>query len=151
LLDPHCLHAAALQSSLRKEEREVFPLCESDGIGVIPWSPLARGRLARPWQEEPDTIRGRSDEWGAGIYARTQDADRIAVGRLTSLSQTRGLPHAQLALALLLSKPVVTAPIVGVTKPQHLEDALAALGVKLSEDEVGLLEAPYVPHPVSGL
>ncbi|MEI9425629.1 aldo/keto reductase, partial [Mesorhizobium sp. Cs1299R1N1] len=81
----------------------------------------------------------------------TQEVDKIVVDRLTSLSQTRGLPHAQLALAWLLSKPVVTAPVVGVTKPQHLEDAFEAVGVKLSEDEVQLLEAPYVPHPVLGL
>jgi aryl-alcohol dehydrogenase-like predicted oxidoreductase len=135
----------------REEEREMLPLCGSDGIGVIPWSPLARGRLARPWQEEPDTVRGRSDEWGARVYARTKEADQIVVDRLTSLSLARGLPHAQLALAWLLSKPVVTAPIVGVTKPQHLEGALAAVGVKLSNEEIAQLEALYVPHPVSGL
>lgn len=135
----------------REEEREMLPLCESEGVGVLPWSPLAGGRLARPWQEEPDTLRGRTDELSAGNYARTQEADKIVVDRLTSLSQTRGLSHAQLALAWLLSKPVVTAPIVGVTKPQHLEDAFAAVGVKLSEDEVKSIEAPYVPHPVSGL
>ncbi|RWQ62010.1 MAG: aldo/keto reductase [Mesorhizobium sp.] len=135
----------------REEEREMLPLCESEGVGVIPWGPLARGRLARPWQEEPDTLRGRTDDIGADLYARTQEADKIVVDRLTSLSQTRGIPHAQLALAWLLSKPVLTAPVVGMTKPQHLEDAFAAVGVKLSEDEVKLLEAPYVPHPVSGL
>lgn len=135
----------------REEEREMLPLCESEGVGVLPWSPLAGGRLARPWQEEPDTLRGRTDELGAGNYARTQAADKIVVDRLTSLANTRGLPHAQIALAWLLSRPVVTAPIVGVTKPQHLDDAFAALGVKLSEDEVKLLEATYVPHPVSGL
>ncbi|MFB9984687.1 aldo/keto reductase [Mesorhizobium kowhaii] len=135
----------------REEEREMLPLCESEGVGVLPWGPLARGRLARPWQEEPDTLRGRTDDIGAEIYARTQEVDKIVVDRLTSLSETRGLPHAQLALAWLLSKPVVTAPVIGVTKPQHLDDAFAAVGVKLSEDEVKLLEAPYVPHPVSGL
>ncbi|MES0174001.1 aldo/keto reductase [Mesorhizobium sp. M0006] len=135
----------------REEEREMLPLCESEGVGVLPWSPLAGGRLARSWQEEPDTLRGRTDDLSAGNYARTQEADKIVVDRLTSLSQKRGLPHAQLALAWLLSKPVVTAPIVGVTKPQHLEDAFAAVGVKLLEDEVKLLEAPYVPHSVSGL
>ncbi|ESY29612.1 aldo/keto reductase [Mesorhizobium sp. C386A] len=135
----------------REEEREMLPLCESEGVGVIPWGPLARGRLARPWQEEPNTLRGRTDDISADLYARTQEADKIVVDRLTSLSQTRGIPHAQLALAWLLSKPVLTAPVVGVTKPQHLEDAFAAVGVKLSEDEVKLLEAPYVPHLVSGL
>ncbi|MGX5844956.1 aldo/keto reductase [Mesorhizobium sp. ArgA1] len=133
----------------REEEREMLPLCESEGVGVLTWGPLARGRLARPWQEEPDTLRGRTDDIGAELYARTQEVDKIVVERLTSLSETRGVSHAQLALAWLLSKPVVTAPVVGVTKPHHLEDAFEAIGVKLSEDEVKLLEAPYVPHPVT--
>jgi aryl-alcohol dehydrogenase-like predicted oxidoreductase len=135
----------------REEEREMLPLCEAEGIGVIPWSPLARGRLARPWQAEPATERARTDEWGAKVYAGTTEVDKTVIDRLTALSQARGLPHAQLALAWLLSKSAVTAPIVGVTKPQHLEDALAALDVQLSGEELAMLEAGYVPHPVSGL
>jgi 1-deoxyxylulose-5-phosphate synthase len=135
----------------REEEREMLPLCEAEDVAVIPWSPLARGRLARAWQTEPTTLRARTDEWGAKIYAQTVDADRIIVDSLTSLAHKRGIPMAQLALAWLLLKPVVTAPIVGVTNVQHLEDALAAVNINLSSDEVAMLEAAYVPHPVSGL
>jgi aryl-alcohol dehydrogenase-like predicted oxidoreductase len=135
----------------REDEREMLPLCEAEGIGVIPWSPLARGRLARAWQQEPATLRGRTDEFGAKTYARTLDVDRKIVDRLTVLSEARGLPHAQIALAWLLSKPAVTAPIVGITRLPQLEDALAAVEVELSGDEVAGLESFYVPHPISGL
>lgn len=135
----------------REEEREMLPLCEAEDVAVIPWSPLARGRLARAWQAEPTTLRARTDEWGAKIYAQAADADRIIVDSLASLAHKRGIPMAQLALAWLLLKPVVTAPIVGVTNVQHMEDALAAVNTNLSSDEVALLEAAYVPHPVSGL
>jgi aryl-alcohol dehydrogenase-like predicted oxidoreductase len=135
----------------REEEREMLPLCEAEGIGVIPWSPLARGRLARRWQTEPATERARTDVWGAKIYARTMDADKAVVDHLTAFSRARGLPHAQLALAWLLSKAAVTAPIIGVTKLEHLEDALEAVNVTLAEDEVTVLESGYVPHPVAGL
>jgi aryl-alcohol dehydrogenase-like predicted oxidoreductase len=135
----------------REEEREMLPLYEAEDVAVIPWSPLARGRLARAWQAEPTTLRARTDEWGAKIYAQAADADRIIVDSLASLAHKRGIPMAQLALAWLLLKPVVTAPIVGVTNVQHMEDALAAVNTNLSSDEVALLEAAYVPHPVSGL
>jgi aryl-alcohol dehydrogenase-like predicted oxidoreductase len=135
----------------REEEREMLPLCEAEDVAVIPWSPLARGRLARAWQAEPTTLRARTDEWGAKIYAQAADADRIIVDSLASLAHKRGIPMAQLALAWLLLKPVVTAPIVGVINVQHLEDALAAVNTNLSSDEVAMLEAAYVPHPVSGL
>ena len=134
----------------REEEREMLGLCKAEAIAVLPWSPLARGRLARPWQSEPGTERAKLDEWGNSVYAGTVDADKKVVDALGDLSDKRGLPRAQLALAWLLSKPVVTAPIVGVTKPHHLEDALSASGVKLSNEEIRLLEAPYVPHPVAG-
>jgi aryl-alcohol dehydrogenase-like predicted oxidoreductase len=135
----------------REEEREMLPLCEAEGIGVIPWSPLARGRLARPWQEKPTTVRGRSDQFGARTYESSLDADRVVIDQLTKLCAKRGLPHAQVALAWLLSKPAITAPIVGITKPAQLEDALAALEVELGSEEVAALESEYVPHAISGL
>jgi aryl-alcohol dehydrogenase-like predicted oxidoreductase len=133
----------------REEEREMLPLCQSEGVAVIPWSPLARGRLTRPWQSET-TKRTETDAFGNRMYSKTEDADRKVIDRLGELSQQRGIPRAQLALAWLLSKPVVTSPIVGATKPHHLADAVAALQVVLSADEVRLLEEHYVPHPVLG-
>jgi aryl-alcohol dehydrogenase-like predicted oxidoreductase len=132
----------------REEEREMLPLCAAEGIGVIPWSPLARGRLARDWDET--SARSETDEFGKRLYARSTDADRKVVERLAEVAARRGLPRAQVALAWLLSKPVLTAPIVGATKAQHLDDAVAALSVKLSPDEIASLEEPYVPHAVSG-
>jgi aryl-alcohol dehydrogenase-like predicted oxidoreductase len=133
----------------REEEREMIGLCRSEGIGVIPWSPLARGRLARPWQSE-NTKRFETDNFGKKMYSQTENADRKVVERLTQLGAERGIPQAQIALAWLLSKPAVTAPIVGASKPHHLEDAVAALAVKLSAEEIASLEAPYTPHPVLG-
>jgi len=133
----------------REEEREMLPLCQSEGIAVIPWSPLARGRLTRPWQSET-TKRAETDQFGNKMYSATQAADQKVVDRLGQLALERGIPRAQLALAWLLSKPAVTAPIVGATKPHHLEDAVAALSVSLTAEEVALLEEPYVPHPVLG-
>ncbi len=135
----------------REEEREMLPLCAAEGIGVIPWSPLARGRLARPWEERGDTSRARTDEYGRKLYAATEESDRAVVGRVGEVAVARGVSRAQVALAWLLSKPLVTAPIVGATKPQHLEDAVAALGLKLTDEEIAALEAPYVPHPVAGI
>ena len=128
----------------------MLALCLAEGVAVLPWSPLARGRLARPWTPEPATERGQLDEWGIGLYAGTVDADRKIVDRVHEVSAARGISQAQTALAWLLSKPVVTAPIVGVTKPLHLSDALAALSVKLSDAEIEALETPYTPHPVAG-
>ncbi|MGA9069927.1 MAG: aldo/keto reductase [Terracidiphilus sp.] len=133
----------------REEEREMLGLCASEKIGVIPWSPLARGRLTRPWQSE-QTKRFETDLFAKNMYARTEDADRQVVDRLGQLAEQRGIPRAQLALAWLLSKPVITAPIVGATKPHHLQDAVAALSVRLTAEEVASLEEPYVPHPVLG-
>jgi len=134
----------------REEEREMLPLCADAGVGVIPWSPLARGRLTRPWSEEPATERERTDVFGGVLYARTRDADRAVVEALGEASERIGAPRSQVALAWLLRKPEVTAPIVGVSKPQHLADAVAALEFKLDDATVAALEAPYVPHPVLG-
>ncbi len=135
----------------RAEEREMMGLCAAEGIGVIPWSPLARGRLARAWDQKASTERAGTDEFGKRLYALTEDADRMVVNHTGEVADARGLPRAQIALAWLLSKPSVTSPILGVSKPQHLEDGLAALSVVLSPDEIGRLEAPYVPHPVLGI
>jgi 1-deoxyxylulose-5-phosphate synthase len=133
----------------REEEREMLPLCQSEGIAVIPWSPLARGRLTRPWQSET-TKRCQTDAFGNRMYSQTEDADRKVVDSLGKLAAERGIPRAQLALAWLLSKPAITAPIVGASKPHHLEDAVTALSVPLTTQEVALLETNYVPHPVLG-
>ncbi len=133
----------------REEEREMMKLCEAEGIGVIPWSPLARGRLTRPWETEP-TSRAESDEFGKTLYRTMEDADRKVVERVAELSVARGVPMAQLALAWMLGKPFVSAPIVGASKPHHLEDAATALSVTLSPDEIVSLEELYVPHPVLG-
>jgi aryl-alcohol dehydrogenase-like predicted oxidoreductase len=133
----------------REEEREMMPLCVAEGVGVLPWSPLARGRLARPWTAEP-TRRLETDQFGKGMYAPTADADHKVVDRLEELSKQRGISQAQLALAWMLTKPFVTSPIIGATKPGHLADAIAALDVKLAPEEIAVLEEPYVPHPVLG-
>jgi len=133
----------------REEEREMIGLCRAEGIGVLPWSPLARGRLARAWQAET-TKRFETDRFGTSMYSRTEEADRKVVERLGVLAEKRGIPRAQLALAWLLSKPGVTSPIVGASKPHHLGDAVAALAVRLTAEEVASLEEPYTPHPVLG-
>jgi aryl-alcohol dehydrogenase-like predicted oxidoreductase len=133
----------------REEEREMIPLCRDEGIGVIPWSPLARGRLARPWQSET-TKRSETDNFGNKMYALTEESDRKVVEALTELAKRRGVGQASLALAWMLGKPGITAPIVGATKQHHLEDAVAALSVKLTPEEVAELEEAYIPHPVLG-
>jgi 1-deoxyxylulose-5-phosphate synthase len=129
----------------REEEREMLPLCREEGIGVIPWSPLARGRLARPWDEA--TERSQSDEFGRSLY---EDSDRVVVDAVGEVAQRRSLPRAQVALAWLLAQPGVTAPIVGATKPGHLTDAVAALDVRLDDDDLEALAAPYRPHQIRG-
>ena len=136
----------------REEEREMLPLCLEDGIGVIPWSPLARGLLAgnRGRGDDKRTTRAQTDAFNEVLYDDT-DADFAVVDRLLEVAGERGLPPAQVALAWLLHKPGVTAPIVGATKPGHLEDALAATEVVLSPEEIARLEEPYVPHAVSGI
>ena len=135
----------------REEEREMLGLCQAEGIGVLSWSLLARGRLTRRWETEPGTERAQIDDYANRLYAATADADEKIVKQVGALSEARGLPYAQIALAWLLSKPAVTAPIVGTTKPSHLEDALAALSFTLSDQEIAALEALYVPHPVAGI
>jgi aryl-alcohol dehydrogenase-like predicted oxidoreductase len=129
----------------REEEREMLPLCADEGIGVIPWSPLARGRLTRDW--DASTTRSETDEFGGKLY---NDADEAIVERVAEVAEGRGVPRAQVALAWLLSKPVVTAPIVGVTKDRHLDDAVAAVDLQLSAEEIARLEQPYTPHAVVG-
>jgi aryl-alcohol dehydrogenase-like predicted oxidoreductase len=132
----------------REEEREMLPLCASEGIGVIPWSPLARGRLTRDWDQT--TNRSETDEFGKTLYTSAVESDRQVVERVAEVAAKRGVPRAQVALAWLLSKPVVTSPIVGASKPNHLEDAVAAVSLKLSDDEIRQLEEAYVPHPLVG-
>jgi aryl-alcohol dehydrogenase-like predicted oxidoreductase len=134
----------------REEEREMLPLCLDQGVGVIPWSPLARGRLARPWDAET-TKRLETDQFGKTIYSKTADADKAVVDRVGEVAKARGVSQAQVALAWMLTKPAITAPIVGATKVHHLEDAVAAVSLKLTTDEVKSLEEPYVPHAVAGL
>jgi aryl-alcohol dehydrogenase-like predicted oxidoreductase len=133
----------------REEEREMLGLCEAEGIGVIPWSPLARGRLTRPWQSET-TKRFEADQFGKSMYGQTEDSDRRVVETLETVAGSRGSPMAQVALAWMLSKPAITAPIVGATKPHHLQDAVAALALRLTAEEIAALEKPYVPHSVLG-
>ncbi|MGC2636945.1 MAG: aldo/keto reductase [Acidobacteriaceae bacterium] len=133
----------------REEEREMLPLCRAEGIGVIPWSPLARGRLARAWQSET-TQRSETDVFGSRMYGHTEEADRAVVERLTELAKKRGVAQATLALAWMLAKPGITTPIVGASKEHHLRDAVAALKVKLTAEEMARLEEPYGPHPVLG-
>ena len=129
----------------REEEREMLPLCADQGVGVIPWSPLARGRLTRPW--DTDTARSATDEFGRALY---RDEDRAIVDAVLALAADRGVPPAQIGLAWLAANPVVSAPIVGATKIEHIDDAIASLDITLTRDEVRSLEAPYVPHPVAG-
>jgi aryl-alcohol dehydrogenase-like predicted oxidoreductase len=129
----------------REEEREMLPLCADEGIGVIPWSPLARGRLTRDW--DSTSARSQTDEFGKTLYLET---DRVVVERVAEIAEQRGVSRAQVGLAWLLSKSTVTAPIVGATKPQHLEDAIAAPELELTADEIEQLEKPYTPHFVAG-
>ncbi|HLI43176.1 MAG TPA: aldo/keto reductase [Acidimicrobiales bacterium] len=129
----------------REEEREMLPLCADQGVGAIPWSPLARGRLTRDWDEQ--TARSETDEFGRRLY---RAGDRAIVDAVAEVAAARRVPRAQVALAWLLAKPVVSAPIVGVTKPEHLADAVGSLLLRLEPDEVRRLEEPYEPHPVAG-
>jgi aryl-alcohol dehydrogenase-like predicted oxidoreductase len=132
----------------REEEREMLPLCRELGVGVIPWSPLARGRLARAFDET--SARQESDVFGRTLYEHTRDADRKVIEAVGRTAEARGVPRAQVALAWVLHKPGVTAPIVGASKPEQLDDAVAALSLKLTPEEIAALEAPYVPHAVVG-
>jgi Predicted oxidoreductases (related to aryl-alcohol dehydrogenases) len=135
----------------REEEREMLGLCADQGIGVVLWSPLARGRLTRPWEDQPTTVRGGSDPWGDGVYAASRAVDKVVVDRVGEVAERLGVTRAQVALAWLLRQPTVTAPIVGATRPHHLEEAVAALAVRLPDAEAAALEAPYLPHAVAGI
>jgi aryl-alcohol dehydrogenase-like predicted oxidoreductase len=129
----------------REEEREMLPLCADQGIGVIPWSPLARGRLARDW--DATSARSATDEFGKSLY---QEGDRQIVDAVAQVAEARGVDRAQVALAWLLRNPVVTSPIVGMGRDKHLDDALAALEIELTGDEVERLEKHYTPRAVVG-
>ena len=131
----------------REEEREMLPLCADQGIGVIPWSPLARGRLTRDWDES--TRRSETDAFGSRLYD-PDSSDRTVVERVAEVAADRGAARASVALAWVLANPTVTAPIIGATKPHHLDDAAAAVDMKLSAEEMRRLEEPYVPHAVAG-
>ena len=129
----------------REEEREMLPLCVDQGIGVIPWSPLARGKLTRDW--DTSTARADTDEFGKNLY---REEDKVIVDRVAEVAAERGVPRAQIALAWVSRHPAVDAPIVGATKPEHLTDAVASVEIELTDDEVARLEEPYEPHAVAG-
>jgi aryl-alcohol dehydrogenase-like predicted oxidoreductase len=129
----------------REEEREMLPLCADLGVGVIPWSPLARGRLTRDWDEE--TIRTQTDEFGSNLY---RPGDRLIVEQVARIATERQVPRAQVALAWLASRPGITAPIIGATKPHHIDDAVAALDLVLTDAELQQLESVYEPHDPAG-
>jgi 1-deoxyxylulose-5-phosphate synthase len=132
----------------REEEREMLPFCAAEGVGVIPWSPQARGKLSRDW--DYTSVRTETDEAMTRLFAKSQEADKKVVDRVAEVARVRGIPRAQVALGWLLSKPVITAPIVGATKLHHLDDAIASVTVKLTPDKISALEEPYVPHAVVG-
>jgi aryl-alcohol dehydrogenase-like predicted oxidoreductase len=129
----------------REEEREMLPLCADQGIGVIPWSPLARGLLTRDW--DAATARSETDPFGQSLYVAD---DRLIAEQLARVAENRGVPRAQIALAWVAGHPAVTAPIIGATKPNHLDDAVAALDIQLTAEEIEQLEKPYVPHRIAG-
>jgi len=132
----------------REEEREMLPLCADQGIAVMPWSPLARGRLTRAWNET--SSRQETDEFGKKLYAQFPDSDRLIIDQVSAIAAARGVPRAEVAMAWLLQKKGVTSPIVGASKADHLKDAVAALSLKLTAEEITSLERPYVPHNISG-
>jgi 1-deoxyxylulose-5-phosphate synthase len=134
----------------REEEREMTGLCLDEGVGMIPWSPLARGRLARSAASSEGTARSKTDRFGKSLYDASGDADARVLERVDRMAKQRGVAQAEIALAWLLRQEGVTAPIIGATKMQHLDDAVNALSVKLTADEAKLLEEPYVPHAVAG-
>jgi 1-deoxyxylulose-5-phosphate synthase len=133
---------------MREEEREMLPYCLDQGVGTLPWSPLARGKLTRDWDET--TERSSGDKFGGKLYRQAEEADRRVAGAVAAVADERGVPRAQVALAWLLHKPAVTAPIFGATKAHHVADAVAAVDLKLSDEELGRLEADYVPHLPEG-
>jgi len=132
----------------REEEREMHPLCLDSGVGVIPWSPLARGRLTRAWDATTD--RSATDKFGQTLYHQTEESDKRVVDAVAAVAEARGIPRAQVALAWVAQQDAVTAPIVGATKPAHLDDAAAAVELVLTDDELTQLEQHYVPHAIEG-
>jgi aryl-alcohol dehydrogenase-like predicted oxidoreductase len=132
----------------REEEREMLPLCLSEGIGVIPWSPLARGRLTRPWGEQ--TKRSETDAFGKTLYGRDEQSDHAIVDAVVKVAASRGVAPAQIATAWVMQKAPVTAPIIGVTKLPQLEDAIAAVELTLTAEEIASIEAPYTPRAIAG-
>ncbi|MBB3226038.1 aryl-alcohol dehydrogenase-like predicted oxidoreductase [Luteibacter sp. Sphag1AF] len=132
----------------REEEREMLPFCEDEGIAVLPWSPLARGRLTR--DADASSTRQTSDNYGSTLYNGAEASDRAVIEAVAKVAANRGVPRAQIALAWVLNKPEVTAPIIGASKPHHLDDAVASLDIVLSPEETAMLERPYVPHAVVG-
>lgn len=126
----------------------MHPLCADQGVALLPWSPLARGRLTRDWDES--TKRTESDDYGQTLYRSAEDADRKIVEKVAEIASLRGVSRAQVALSWVANRPGVAAPIIGASKPQHLDDAVAALRLRLNEQETEALEELYVPHPVVG-
>lgn len=143
---------ASMQNHLnllhREEEREMLPLCIDQNVAVVPWSPLARGRLTRDWDDVSE--RTKTDVFGGTLYTQAVDADKRIVAEVARIAKARGVPRAQVALAWVAQKRGVTAPIVGASKPNHLPDAVAALSLNLTNEEIKALEAPYVPHSIAG-
>jgi len=133
---------------MREEEREMLPFCVDQGVGVLPWSPLARGRLTHDWTAT--TKRSQTDEWGAKLYRQAEESDRKIAQAVAEVAGERGVSRAQVALAWVAQQPAVTAPIVGVTRPEHLTDAVAAVELRLSDDELRRLTEHYVPHTPEG-
>jgi aryl-alcohol dehydrogenase-like predicted oxidoreductase len=132
----------------REEEREMLPYCLDQGIGVLPWSPLARGKLTRDWDDT--TARSTTDQFGATLYRQAEESDRLVVAAVAAIAEKRGVPRAQVALAWVAQQPAVTSPIVGATKLQHLDDAVAAVELELTESELAELGANYLPHAIEG-
>ena len=134
----------------REEEREMHPFCRATGVGVLPWSPLARGRLTRPWDASGSGSRADTDEFGKTLYRAQEESNREIVAAVAAVADERGVPMAQVALAWVAGRDAVTAPIVGATKPHHIDDAVAALELVLTDDEVTRLEAAYTPREPAG-
>jgi aryl-alcohol dehydrogenase-like predicted oxidoreductase len=133
----------------REDEREMLRLCASEGIGTTPWSPIARGKLARPYSEDGTTDRAKTDAFGKTLFVKTVDIDKPIIDRTNEIAKDRGVSPAQIAMAWLLRKPAVTSPIFGATKPHHLEDAIASVSLTLTDEEIARLEEGYQPHPAT--
>jgi 1-deoxyxylulose-5-phosphate synthase len=134
----------------REEEREMIGLCLEEGVGVIPWSPMARGKLTRPWEDQPTTARGESDQFGKTLYTAMRDADKAVVDLVGEIADAHGLSRAEVSLGWLLAQPGVTAPIIGASKPGHIADAVKALAVRLDDADLKRLDGAYRPHATAG-